>query len=59
MTHHKAEAFLEVDVSNAAVAFEEPLHILLSRRWAQPADENTTSAHVDGVVCVFIPGGVK
>lgn len=47
--HHKAEAFLEVNISDAAVSFEEPLHILLSGRRAQTADENTTSAHV-GVV---------
>lgn len=60
MTHHKAEAFLEVDVSNAAVPFEEPLHILLSGRRAQTADENTTSAHVDDVsVSFFIPGDKK
>lgn len=44
-THHKAKAFLEVDVSDAAVAFEESLHILLSGCGAQPADENTTPAH--------------
>lgn len=46
---HKAEAFLEVNISDAAVSFEEPLHILLSGRRAQTADENTTSAHIDGV----------
>ena len=49
MTHHKAEAFLEVDISDAAVSFEEPLHILLPGRRAQAADENTTSTHVDVV----------
>lgn len=47
-THHKAKAFLEIDVSDAAVALEEPLHILLSGCGAQPADENTTPAHDRG-----------
>lgn len=46
MTHHKAETLLEVDVSDAAVPFEEPLHILLPGRGAQTTDENTTSTHV-------------
>lgn len=45
VTHHKAESSLQVDISDAAVSFEKPLHILLSGRGAQPADENTTSAH--------------
>ena len=48
-THHKAEALLEVNISDAAVSFEEPLHILLSGRRTQTADENTTPAHVDVV----------
>lgn len=42
---HKAESSLQVYISDAAVSFEKPLHILLSGRGAQPADENTTSAH--------------
>lgn len=50
MTHHEAKTFLEVDVSDAAVSFEEPLHILLSGRWTQTADENTTAAHVSDVL---------
>lgn len=50
MTHHKAKTFLEVNISDAAVSFEEPLHILLSGRWTQPADENTTAAHVNDVL---------
>lgn len=45
VTHHKAESSLQVDISDAAVSFEKPLHILLSGRGAQPADENTTSTH--------------
>lgn len=49
-THHEAKASLEVDVSDAAVSFEEPLHVLLSGRRAQATDENTTSTHVDGNV---------
>lgn len=53
MTHHKAKAFFEVNISDAAVSFEEPLHILLSGRWAQTADENTTSTHVNDVVNVI------
>lgn len=48
-THHKPEASLEVDVSDATVAFEEPLHVLLPGRGAESADENTTPAHLEAV----------
>lgn len=51
VSHHKAEALLEVDVSDAAVPFEEPLHVLLPSRRAQSADENTTPAHVVDFTC--------
>lgn len=44
-TDHKAKALLEVDVSDAAVPLEEPLHILLPGGGAQPADEDATPAH--------------
>lgn len=47
MTYHEPKAPLEVDISDAAVAFEEPLHVLLSSRGAESADENTTPTHVD------------
>lgn len=45
-SYHEAETSLQVNVPDATVAFEEPLHILLPGRRAQPADENTTTAHV-------------
>lgn len=45
VSYHKPEASLEVDVSDAAVSFEEPLYVLLPGRGAQPADENTTTTH--------------
>lgn len=44
-THHKAEALLEVDVTDAAISFEESLHIFLPGGGAQAANENTTPAH--------------
>lgn len=46
MTHHEAEASLQVDVPNAAVSLEKPLHVLFSGRRAQAADEDTTPAHI-------------
>lgn len=46
MTHHEAEASLQVDVPDATVAFEEPLHVLLPGRGAQAADEDPTAAHL-------------
>lgn len=52
MTDHKAKAFFEINISNAAVSFEESLHILLSGRGAQAADENTTPTHDDFVYAV-------
>lgn len=51
MTHNKAKAFLQVDISDASVSFEEPLHILLPGRGAQAADEDATPAHVNDVTC--------
>lgn len=45
LTDHKAKAFFEINISNAAVSFEESLHILLPGRGAQAADENTTPTH--------------
>lgn len=49
-THHKPKASLQVDISDATVSFEEPLHVLFSGRGAQPTDEDTTSTHFD--VCL-------
>lgn len=46
---NKAKAFLQVDISDASVSFEEPLHILLPGRGAQAADEDATPAHVNDV----------
>lgn len=46
-THHEPKASLQVDVSDATVSLEEPLHVLLSGWGTQPSDENTTSTHFD------------
>ena len=55
-THHEAEAPLQVDVSDAAVSLEEPLHVLLPGRGGQAADEDTTSAHVAVGNVFYRPG---
>lgn len=55
VTHNKAKAFLQVDIPDASVAFEEPLHILLPGRGAKAADEDATPAHVDDVTCERAP----
>lgn len=44
-THHEAEAPLEVDVADAAVPFEEALHVLLPGGGVQPPDEDAAAAH--------------
>lgn len=51
MTHNKAEAFFQVDISDASVSLEEPLHILLPGRGAQAADKDATPAHDNDVNC--------
>lgn len=55
---HKAEAPLEVDVPDAAVALEEPLHVLLPGGGVQPPDEHAAAAHGCGRVtrCAAGPG---
>lgn len=50
-THNKAEAFLQVNIPDASVSFEEPLDIFLPGGGAQAADEDATPAHVNDVSC--------
>lgn len=50
VTHHKSKAFLQVNISDASVSLEEPLHILLSGRRAETADEYPTATHVDVMI---------
>ena len=47
-TDHKAESSLEVDVTDATVAFEEFLHVPLPCGRVQTADEDTraTATHL-------------
>lgn len=44
-THHKPKPPLQVDVPDAAVSLEEPLHILLPGGRVQPPDEDAAAAH--------------
>lgn len=54
-THHESEAPLQVDVADAAVALEKPLHILLPGGRVQPPDEDAAAAH--GCVCAALLRG--
>lgn len=44
-THHEPEAPLQVDIPDAAVPLEEPLHVLLPGGGVQPPDEDAAAAH--------------
>lgn len=44
-THHKPKPPLQIDVPDAAVSLEEPLHILLPGGRVQPPDEDAAAAH--------------
>lgn len=42
---HEPEAPLQVDIPDAAVPLEEPLHVLLPGGGVQPPDEDAAAAH--------------